>query len=88
MKIIIQSPTGIDNEIQDIESLRITLENGCPISILSNHAPLIARVSAGQLKYKKSTIKHTIPISDCILIVKNNLIKLLTLNSLLPENIK
>jgi F0F1-type ATP synthase epsilon subunit len=87
MRIIIQSPTGVNNEIQDVESLRVILTNGYPISILSNHAPLMAQVSAGSLEYKRLKDAHTIPISDSIMIVKNNLIKILTINNMLPNNL-
>ena len=87
MRIIIQSPIGINNKIQDVESLRVILANGYPISILSNHAPLLARVSAGMLEYKRSNNENKIQISDSIMIVKNNLIKLLTVNNLLPDNL-
>ena len=87
MRIIIQSPTGTNNVIQDVESLRVILADGRPISILSNHAPLLARVSAGILEYKKTNEKNTIQISDGVMIVNNNLIKLLTINNLLPDNL-
>ena len=85
MRMIIKSPTGISAEIQDVESVRVMLSNGYPISILTNHAPLIARGSAGILEYKKSNNKNTLHIFDSIMIVKNNIIKLLTVNQLLPE---
>ncbi|MDO9546864.1 MAG: hypothetical protein Q7J07_08985 [Pelolinea sp.] len=87
MRIIIQSPTGINNEIQNVESLHIVLANGYPISILNNHAPLLARVSAGLLEYKRAKKVQTIPISDSIMVVQNNLIKILTVNKLLPNNL-
>ena len=86
MRVIIQSPNGIDKEIQNVESINTFLSNGYPISILSNHAPLIAQISAGVLKYKISAIDHTIPISDGILFVRDNLIKILTIKTNLPDN--
>ena len=86
MKIIIQSPDGIDKEIQNVGFLRASLSNGYPISILPNHAPLIGQISAGVLQYKISAIDHTIPISDSILFVQDNLIKILTIKTNLPDN--
>jgi len=85
MRVIIQSPDGIDKEIQNVEFLSASLSNGYPISILTNHAPLIGQISAGNLKYKISAIGHTIPISDGILFVQNNLIKILTIKTNLPD---
>ncbi len=86
MRIIIQSPDGIDKEIQNVESISAFLSNGYPISILANHAPLIAQVSAGVLKYKISSTDHTIPISDSILAVQDNLVRILSIKTHLPEN--
>jgi len=86
MKVIIQSPYGIDKEILNVESLSASLSNGYPISILSNHAPLIGQISAGVLKYKISKIDHTIPVSDSILFVRDNLVRILTAKTHLPDN--
>ena len=86
MRLIIQSPYGIDKEIQNIESLSAFLSNGYPISILSNHAPLIAQISAGVLGYKISATDHTIPISNGILFVRDNLIRILTTKTHLQDN--
>lgn len=86
MKVIIQSPYGIDKEIQNVESLSAFLSNGYPISILSNHAPLIGKISAGILKYKISTTDHTVLISDGILFVRDNLVRILTTKTHLPDN--
>lgn len=86
MKVIIQSPDGIDKEIQNVEFLRASLSNGYPISILPNHAPLIGQISAGVLQYKISATDHTIPISDSILLVRDNLVKILTIKTNLPDN--
>ena len=86
MRVIIQSPVGIDKEIQNVEFLSASLSNGYPISILSNHAPLIAQISAGVLRYKISSTNHTISVSDSILFVQDNLARILTTNTLLPEN--
>ncbi len=85
MRVIIQSPGGIDKEIQNVESLSASLSNGYPICILSNHAPLISQISAGVLKYKISKTAHTIPISDSILFVRDNLIRILTTKTHLPD---
>lgn len=87
MKIIIQSPIGIEDEIQGVDSLRVRSNNGYPISILSNHAPLITQVSAGFIEYKRNKDAYTIPISDSVMIVNDNVIKILTANNLLPDNI-
>jgi len=78
MRVIIQSPGGIDKEIQNVESLSAFLSSGYPINILSNHAPLIAQISAGVLKYKISSTDHTIPLPDSILFVRDNLVTILT----------
>ena len=86
MKVIIQSPGGIDKELQNVESLNAFLSNGYPISILSNHAPLIAQISAGVLKYKKSSTDHTIPLPDSILFVLDNLVRILTTKTHLKKN--
>jgi len=86
MRVIIQSPGGIDKEIQNVDSFSASLSNGYPISILSNHAPLIAQISAGVLRYKISSTQHTIPVSDSILFVQDNLARILTTNTLLPDN--
>lgn len=86
MRVIIQSPDGIDKEIQNVEFLRASLSNGYPISILPNHAPLIGQISAGVLKYRISAADHTLPISDSILFVQDNLIKILTIKTNLPDN--
>lgn len=85
MRVIIQSPYGIDEEILNVESLSASLSNGYPISLLSNHAPLIAQISAGVLKYKISTTDHTIPVSDGILFVRDNLVRILTTKTHLPD---
>ncbi len=85
MRVIIQSPYGIDKEILNVESLSASLSNGYPISLLSNHAPLIAQISAGVLKYKISTTDHTIPVSDGILFVRDNLVRILTTKTHLPD---
>jgi F0F1-type ATP synthase epsilon subunit len=85
MRIIIKSSSGINTDIEDVDSIRVILSNGYPLSILSNHAPLIARVSAGTLEYKISNNKNLLPIFDSIMIVKNNIIKLLTVNHVLPK---
>ena len=86
MRIIIQSPDEIDKEIQNVEFLKASLSNGYPISILPNHAPLIGQISAGFLQYKISAIDHTIPISDSILFVRDNLVKILTIKTYVPDN--
>jgi len=86
MRVIIQSPNGIDKEIQNVESINTFLSNGYPISILSNHAPLIAQISAGVLKYKISSTYHTIPLPDSILFVRDNLVRILTIKTLLKKN--
>jgi len=86
MKVIIQSPYGIDKEIQNVESLNAFLSNGYPISILSNHAPLIGQISAGVLKYRISKIDHTIPVSDSILFVRDNLVRILATRTHSPDN--
>ena len=86
MRVIIQSPGGIDKEIQNVESISASLSSGYPICVLSNHAPLIAQISAGVIKYKISTTNHTIPVSDSILIVRDNLVRILTIKTHLPDN--
>lgn len=86
MRVIIQSPDGIDKEIQNVEFLRASLSNGYPISILPNHAPLIGQISEGVLKYRISATDYTLPISDSILFVRDNLIKILTIKTNLPDN--
>jgi F0F1-type ATP synthase epsilon subunit len=85
MRVIIQSPSGIDKEIQNVEFLSASLSNGYPISILPNHAPLIGQISAGVLKYRISTTDHTIPVTDSILFVQDNLIRILTTKTHLPD---
>jgi len=85
MRVIIQSPFGIDKEIQNVESLGAFLSNGYPISILPNHAPLIGKISAGVLKYKIAKSGHTIPISDGVLFVQDNLVRILTTKTHLPD---
>ncbi len=80
MRVIIQSPSGIDREIQNVEYLNAPLSNGYPISILPNHAPLIAQISAGILKYKTNKSDFSLPTSEGILCVQNNLIRILTLS--------
>jgi len=85
MRLIIQSPDGIDKEIQNVESISAFLSNGYPISILSNHAPLIAQISAGILKYKISKTDHTVPVSDSILIIQENLARILTTKTHIPK---
>lgn len=86
MRVIIQSINGVEKELQNVEFLGACLSNGYPISILPNHAPLIGQISAGVLKYKISAIDHTIPMSDGILFVRDNLIKILTIKTNLPDN--
>ncbi len=85
MRVLIQSPYGIDKEILNVESLSASLSNGYPISFLYNHAPLIAQISAGVLTYKISATDHTIPISESILFVRDNLIRILTTKKHLPD---
>lgn len=86
MRMVIQSPSGIDNEVSGVDSLRVVLINGQPISILNNHAPLLAQVSAGKLEYKQSNTTHSISISEAIMVVNNNIIKIFALNHALLEN--
>ena len=86
MRIIIQSPGGIDKDIQNVDSLSAFLSNGYPISILPNHAPLIGQISVGFLKYKISATDHTFPISNGVLFVRDNLARILTTKTHLPDN--
>ena len=79
MNVIIQSPTGIDKKLSEIESMTMQLSSGEYVSILTNHAPMVALLASGTLKYKKMQNEFSIPISESILYVKNNLVKIMTI---------
>ena len=77
MRLIVASPDGELLNISNVDWVNAILATGYPVSIYSNHAPLVALLSACNLKYrieKSGFLKK--PISAGILSVKDNLVRI------------
>lgn len=82
IQITIISPEGILQEINNAKAVHAILVDGSRITILPNHAPLIAQLKDSSIRVFTSNLEHTIPISDGILRLKENIISVLTSNTI------
>jgi len=72
MKLHIASPREIILDDKEIEWFHAILDNGYPVSIYPNHAPLIAKLGSREIKYSSGGKNYDIPITGGVLKVKND----------------
>ena len=78
MKIQLRSPDQILLEREDITSFSATLLDGRKVTILQNHAPLLAILQAGEVRMSTRHGEENITIQKCILKLRENEIILYT----------
>ncbi len=78
MRLVIASPDRELLNVSNVDWVNTILSNGYPVSIYTNHAPLVALTSACNLKYRINDKVFEKPISVGILSVKDNLVRVWT----------
>ena len=84
IQVTIISPNGIMNEIKDAKAVHAVLVDGSRITILPNHAPLLAQLQDGIIQVITSKRTQVFPTSSGILRIKDNKISVLT-NTIVTE---
>jgi len=59
-------------EDKKVDWVHAILDNGYPISIYPNHAPLIAKLGTNKISYRSGGEKYDLSISGGVLKVENN----------------
>ena len=77
MRLLITSPDGDLLDVERVDWVNIRLSDGAPISIYTDHAPLVALHAACLLKYRVENEVFTQPITRGVLSVSNNTVKCL-----------
>ncbi len=77
MRLLITSPEGDLLEENGVDWVNIHLADGAPISIYTNHAPLVALHAACTLKYRVKDEVFTQPITKGVLSISGNTVKCL-----------
>ncbi len=72
------SPDGLVFERGEIINISIPLVNGARIGIRPGHAPLIAATGSGLIHYRSDSEEAEIQLLPGILIIRDNLITILT----------
>ena len=75
MDLIISTPEKEVINQGSISFINITLSDGYPISVYPGHAPLIALLSEGIIKYQDGKGLNKISISEGLIKIDNDLVK-------------
>lgn len=76
MKLQLRSPDKLLFEYENITSFSATLLDGRRITILQDHAPLLAVLQAGEIRIKTGYREEVLPIESCLLKMRENEIML------------
>ena len=85
MKFVIHSPSGIEINQTQVQSVRTILADGKPLTILPRHAPLLAEIGLEPITTKKDGDERSYRVNNGILLVAENTVKVLTNNLLESE---
>ena len=77
MRLLITSPDGHLLDVEGVDWVNIHLSDGAPISIYTNHAPLVAMHAACVLKYRINDEVFKQPITKGVLSISDNTVKCL-----------
>ena len=77
MRLLITSPEGVLLDVDGVDWVNIHLVDGSPISIYTNHAPLVALHAQCVLKYRVADEVFEYPVTQGVLSISNNDIKCL-----------
>lgn len=77
MRLLITSPDGDLLDVKGVDWVNIHLSNGAPISIYTNHAPLVALHAACVLKYRIGNEVFEQPVAQGVLSISKNTVKCL-----------
>ena len=72
MRFQLKHPDRIIQDIQGIQSFTATLINGRRITLLNNHAPILAVLKEGKVRIKKDKELIELNIQRSILRMRNN----------------
>ncbi len=65
-------------ELEEVEGLRIRLQDGSWLGIRPGHASMIAATGDGELKYRKDNQEQSVSVKAGILTLSDNLVSILT----------
>lgn len=85
LHLLVQSPEGIIYEKTGLLSVQVTLPDGL-IGIHPGHAPLIAEVAAGWVKYNDERGGGESEIQEGVMVVRNDMIQIITHTQLDDKN--
>ena len=77
MRLIIASPDSALLDVSEVDWVNIRLADGSPISIYTNHAPLVALHAECSLKYRLNGQVFEQPITQGVLSITHNTVKCL-----------
>jgi len=72
MKLQLRSPDRMLCEYENITSFSATLLDGRRITILQDHAPLLAILQAGEVRVNTGYGEEVLPIESCLLKFREN----------------
>ncbi len=78
LSLQIHSPGGLREQIDQISSLNVRLDDGSLLGIRPGHTPLIASAAKGVLSYVNEGKRYTLNIEAGFLIVSQNVVRILT----------
>ncbi len=67
LKLTVISPIRKVIDQMPVDSIRLGLSNGYPISIYPLHAPLIARIGHTELEYEQNGSRRSLSINDGVI---------------------
>jgi F0F1-type ATP synthase epsilon subunit len=88
MRLLITSPDGDLLDVTGVDWVNVHLSDGAPISIYTNHAPLVALHAACVLKYRIEDEVIEQPVTRGVLSVSQNTVKCLVEGTSRPSTDK
>lgn len=78
LRVQVLSPGSGGLELEQVERLQVRLKDGSWLGIHPGHAPMIAAISDGELKFWKDNQDQTVSVKAGILTLSDNLVSILT----------
>jgi len=72
------SPDGLILEKEELSAVNVMLQTNDPIGIHSGHAPLLAALKPGHVKYRKNDQEDSFEVDAGIVKVRDNTVLILT----------
>ena len=77
LRLLVRSPEEIIFKKSGLQSVKVTLPDGL-VGIHPGHAPLIAEVAAGRVKYTDGQAGEESEIQEGVMVVRNDMIQIFT----------